>query len=165
MALLKVESFLHRGEPARAQAILAPLTRSVGPVAAEAATTSRPVMVLAAQVALAEGRSKENAALRASADQLQTWVARYPDDAEVWSMLGRVSAQLGWALRSVRAEAESRYASGDLPGAIDRLKAGQRLARSSTTAVDFVESSVIDSRLRSIEAHRRQLLTEQLGYQ
>ena len=165
VALLKVESFLQRGEPARAQATLAPLTRSVGPVAAEAATTSRPVMVLAAQVALAEGRSKENAALRASADQLQTWVARYPDDAEVWSMLGRVSAQLGWALRSVRAEAESRYASGDLPGAIDRLKAGQRLARSSTTAVDFVESSVIDSRLRSIEAHRRQLLTEQLGYQ
>jgi predicted Zn-dependent protease len=92
-------------------------------------------------------------------------VARYPDDAEVWSMLGRVSAQLGWALRSLRAEAESRYASGDLPGAIDRLKAGQRLARSSTTAVDFVESSVIDSRLRTIEGQRRQLLTEQLGYQ
>jgi hypothetical protein len=64
VALLKVESFLHRGEPARAQAILAPLTRSVGPVAAEAATTSRPVMVLAAQVALAEGRSKENGAAR-----------------------------------------------------------------------------------------------------
>lgn len=80
-------------------------------------------------------------------------------------MLGRLSAQLGWALRSLRAEAEARYAAGDLPGAIDRLKAGQRLARSGSSAVDFVESSVIDSRLRTIEAQRRQLLTEQLGYQ
>lgn len=165
VALLKVESFLQRGEPAQAQATLAPWTRSVGPVAADAATTSRPVMLLDAQIALASGRSKENTVLRASSDQLQTWVARYPDDAEVWSMLGRVSAQLGWGLRSLRAEAESRYAAGDLPGAIDRLKAGQRLARSTSTAVDFVESSVIDSRLRAIEAQRRQLLTEQLGYQ
>ena len=166
VALLTVESLLQRGEPAQAQAALVPLSRIVGPLAPDASTTSRPVMLLAAQIALAPGRAKDdNASLRLSADQLQTWVARFPDDAEVWSMLGRVSAQQGWALRSLRAEAESRYASGDLPGAIDRLKAGQRLARGGSSAVDFVESSVIDSRLRTIEAQRRQLLTEQLGYQ
>ncbi|MFM9916039.1 MAG: M48 family metalloprotease [Rhizobacter sp.] len=166
VTLLKVESLLQRGEPVQAQAALEPLTRTVGPVAPDASNTSRPVMLLSAQIALVSGPARNDSPpLRSSADQLQTWVARYPDDAEVWSMLGRVSAQLGWALRSLRAEAESRYASGDLPGAIDRLKAGQRLARSSTTAVDFVESSVIDSRLRTIEAQRRQLLTEQLGYQ
>jgi predicted Zn-dependent protease len=164
VTLLKVESLLQRGEPAQAQTTLAPLTRSVGPVAADALATSRPVMLLTAQIALALGHAKDDAPLRLSSDQLQTWVARYPDDAEAWSMLGRVSGQLGWALRALRAEAGARYASGDLPGAIDRLKAGQRLARGSSTAVDFVESSVIDSRLRSIEAQRKQLLTEQLGY-
>lgn len=166
LALLRVESLLRRGDPAQAQATLLPLTRTIGPVADEAATTARPVMLLAAQIALATGRGKDDStALRLSSDQLQTWVARYPGDAEVWSMLGRLSAQLGWALRSLRAEAEARYAAGDLPGAIDRLKAGQRLARNGSSAVDFVESSVIDSRLRTIEAQRRQLLTEQLGYQ
>ena len=166
LTLLRVESLLKRGDTLQAQTSLLPLTRTIGPVAPDAATTSRPVMLLAAQIALASGRATEdNTALRLSSDQLQTWVARYPGDAEVWSMLGRLSAQLGWALRSLRAEAEARYAAGDLPGAIDRLKAGQRLARSGSSAVDFVESSVIDSRLRTIEAQRRQLLTEQLGYQ
>ena len=165
VTLLKVESLLKRGEPAQAQATLAPLTRTVGPVAPDVSTTSRPVMLLTAQIAMANARSKEDATLRLSSDQLQTWVARHAGDAEVWAMLGRVSAQLGWALRSLRAEAEARYASGDLPGAIDRLKAGQRLARNGGSAVDFVESSVIDSRLRTIEAQRKQLLTEELGYQ
>ncbi|MDO9315980.1 MAG: M48 family metalloprotease [Burkholderiaceae bacterium] len=166
VTLLRVESLLQRGEPVQAQAALAPLMRTVGPLAPDASTTSRPVMLLNARIALVPGRSQDDSPpLRSSADQLQTWVASYPDDAEAWSMLGRVSAQLGWALRSLRAEAESRYASGDLPGAIDRLKAGQRLARSGSSAVDFVESSVIDSRLRTIGAQRRQLLTEQLGYQ
>ena len=166
LTLLRVESLLKRGDTLQAQTSLLPLTRTIGPVAPDAATTSRPVMLLAAQIALASGRATEdNTSLRLSSDQLQTWVARYPGDAEVWSMLGRLSAQLGWALRSLRAEAEARYAAGDLPGAIDRLKAGQRLARSGSSAVDFVESSVIDSRLRTIEAQRRQLLTEQLGYQ
>jgi predicted Zn-dependent protease len=164
VTLLKVESLLQRGDPAQAQATLNPLTLMTGPVLPDATTTTRPVMLLAAQIALAPGRVKDDAPLRLSSEQLQTWVARYPDDPEVWSMLGRVAAQMGWGLRSLRAEAESRYASGDLPGAIDRLKAGQRLARSGSSAVDFVESSVIDSRLRTIAAQRKQLLTEQLGY-
>jgi predicted Zn-dependent protease len=77
-----------------------------------------------------------------------------------WSVLGQLSAQLGLTLRGLRAEAESRYAVGDLPGAIDRLRAGQRLARNSSSAVDFVELSVIDSRVRAIEAERKQELLE-----
>ncbi len=165
VTLLRVESLLLRGEAAQAHATLAPLTQTIGPLVPDITTTSRPVMLLAAQIALVPGSVKDDSALRLSSEQLQTWVARYPSDAEVWSMLGRLSAQLGWGLRSLRAQAESRYASGDLPGAIDRLKAGQRLARSGNTAVDFVESSVIDSRLRTIEARRKQLLTESLGYQ
>ena len=164
--LLATESQLQRGDALRAQATLARLIKpAAGPVAVEATITSRPVMLLAAQIALALNTSKNDEALRQISEQLQTWVARYPSDPEAWAMLGRVSAQFGWGLRSLRAEAESHYAMGDLRGAIDRLRAGQNLARSSQGTADFVESSVIDSRLRVIEAQRKQLLTEQLGYQ
>jgi len=164
--LLATESQLQRGDAQRAQATLTRLTKpAVGPVAADAMPTSRPVMLLAAQIALALNIHKDDEALRQISEQLQTWVARYPPDSEAWAMLGRVSAQLGWSLRSLRADAESHYARGDLRGAIDRLRAGQNLARSNQSAADFVESSIIDSRLRAIEAQRRQLLTEQLGYQ
>ncbi len=164
--LLATESQLQRGDAPRAQATLARLTKpAAGPLVADARATSRPALLMAAQIALALNTRKDDDALRQVSEQLQTWVARYPSDAEAWAMLGRVSAQFGWGLRSLRAEAESHYVMGDLRGAIDRLRAGQNLARSNQTTADFVESSVIDSRLRVIEAQRKQLLTEQLGYQ
>lgn len=164
--LLAAESQVQRGDALRAQATLAQLTKTpAGPVVGGATPTSRPVLLLAAQIALALNTSKEDEALRQVSEQLQAWVARYPSDPEAWAMLGRVSAQFGWGLRSLRAEAESHYAMGDLRGAIDRLRAGQNLARNNQAMADFVESSVIDSRLRVIEAQRKQLLTEQLGYQ
>ena len=164
--LLATESQLERGDALRAQSTLARLMRpAAGPVVADSTPTSRPVMLFAAKIALALNTRKDDEALRQVSEQLQTWVARYPSDPEAWAMLGRVSAQFGWGLRSLRAEAESHYAMGDLRGAIDRLRAGQNLARSNQTTADFVESSVIDSRLRVIEAQRKQLLTEQLGYQ
>jgi beta-barrel assembly-enhancing protease len=65
---------------------------------------------------------------------------------------------LGEKLRAIRAEAEAHAAQGDLMGAIDRLRAGQKLTR--TGRVDFVEASIIDSRLRDLEATRRQLIKE-----
>lgn len=164
--LLATESQVQRGDARRAQAILARLTKpAAGPVVAEATPTSRPVLLLGAQIALALNTGKDDESLRRVSEQLQTWVARYPSDPEAWAMLGRVSTQFGWSLRSLRAEAEAHYALGDLRGAIDRLRAGQSLARSNQTTADFVELSVIDSRLRVIEAERKQLLTEQLGYQ
>jgi predicted Zn-dependent protease len=158
--LMKVESLLARGDPVAAQSVLAPLQQHTGPYAGASADVSRPVMLLAAQVALAPGSGADESRKRSSSDQLQTWVARAPNDALAWSVLGQLSAQLGLTLRGLRAEAESRYAVGDLPGAIDRLRAGQRLARNSSSAVDFVELSVIDSRVRAIEAERKQELLE-----
>jgi predicted Zn-dependent protease len=151
---------LARGDPVAAQSVLAPLQQHTGPYAGASADVSRPVMLLAAQVALAPGSGADESRKRSSSDQLQTWVARAPNDALAWSVLGQLSAQLGLTLRGLRAEAESRYAVGDLPGAIDRLRAGQRLARNSSSAVDFVELSVIDSRVRAIEAERKQELLE-----
>jgi hypothetical protein len=61
----------------------------------------------------------------------------------------------------VRAEAESQAALGNLPGAIDRLRAGQRVARQGGAGTDFIEASVIDARLRDLLAQRRQLLADE----
>ena len=63
----------------------------------------------------------------------------------------------------MRAEAEARAALGDVSGAIDRLRAAQRHARSSTAATDFIEASIIDARLRDLTAQRRAQLAEARG--
>ena len=69
-------------------------------------------------------------------------------------------------LRALRADAESQAALGNLPGAIDRLRAGQQLARAgqanaASLRTDFIEASVIDARLRDLIAQRRELLADQ----
>jgi predicted Zn-dependent protease len=102
-------------------------------------------------------------AVRLSTDQLQTWVAQYPLDPLAWMALSRLLKLQGQSLSSLRAEAESSYALGDLSGAIDRLRAGRRLAGPNPSQNDFVELSVIDSRLRTIEAQRRQQLKDAQG--
>jgi hypothetical protein len=62
----------------------------------------------------------------------------------------------------MRAQAEARAAVGDIGGAIERLRAAQALARNSG-ANDFIEASVIDARLRQLEAVRRQVAAELRG--
>ncbi|HJV63357.1 MAG TPA: M48 family metalloprotease [Albitalea sp.] len=147
VVLLAVQSLLDRGDFAHGEAALKPY----------AGESSRPVLVFAARIAIGRG---DEAHLKHSAEDLQTWVSAHATDAEAWSLLGQVWGRLGQPLRSLRAEAESRWALGDLTGAVDRLRAGQRLARSGGS-VDFIEASVIDARLRDIEAQRRQLAAEE----
>ncbi len=121
---------------------------------------SRPVLLMAARLALAGGDAE---ARKRSADELQTWVAAHAGDAEAWLLASQLWTQIGEPLRSLRAEAEARLALGDLDGAIDRLRAGQRSARDGARP-DFIEASVIDARLRDIEALRRELRAdERLG--
>ncbi len=148
LTMLKAQALLARGDAAGAQAALAPL----------AGDASRPVMLMAAELAIA-GAGGE-AALRRSAEALQTRVATRANDATAWATLGRVWARLGEPLRSLRAEGESVYALGDLGGAIDRLRAGQQKARPGNPA-DFIEVSVIDARLREIQAEQRAQLAEE----
>ncbi|TXC67129.1 hypothetical protein FSC37_19620 [Piscinibacter aquaticus] len=95
-----------------------------------------------------------------SADELQTRVAMHGADATAWAMLGRLWAKAGEPLRSRRAEGEAAYALGDLRGAIDRFRAGRAQVRQGNSA-DFIEASVIDSRLRSVQAELRALIAEQ----
>jgi predicted Zn-dependent protease len=152
VVLMQAQSQLDRGAPALAAATIKPY----------AADGSRPTLLLDAQIALlaTPALSPENATLKANAAALQTWVAVHPTDSLAWSALGQTWGRLGVPLRSIRADAEARYALGDLLGAVDRLRAGQRLARGGGP-VDFIDASVLDSRLRAIEAQRRQIFADQ----
>jgi predicted Zn-dependent protease len=94
---------------------------------------------------------------------LQGWVSDHRNDALAWMTLSSCADRQGQTLRAVRAQAESRAAVGDLSGAIDRLRSGQRLARGGGSGQDFIESQVIDARLRDLEGQRRQLMEELRG--
>lgn len=151
--LLAVRSLTDRGDLDRALAMLAPLRTEV----------SRPVLLLQAQLALAlAGRDRKSAQaeVRHSEDRLQTWVANHPLDALAWKALSELWAIDGQALRALRADAENQYALGDLPGAIERLRAGQRLALGARTS-DYIEASVIDARLRDITTELRAIMAEE----
>ncbi|HVK32288.1 MAG TPA: M48 family metalloprotease, partial [Burkholderiaceae bacterium] len=125
---------------------------------------SRPLLLARAQAAIDVARGGGGDALRPSVEALQTWVAEHKDDALAWSLLGQGAEQQGLKLRALRAQAEAQAASGDLPGAIDRLRAAQRQARPGGGAtVDFVEASIIDARLRDLLARRRAQIAEMRG--
>jgi predicted Zn-dependent protease len=149
LRLLEAETQLARGAAPRAAVALQPLAND----------HSRPVMIERAEVAIALGPAE--GALAARADELQTWVAVHPHDATAWTLLGQTWARLDRPLRAVRADAEARAAIGDMSGAVERLRAGQRMARSGTGAVDFIDVSVIDARLREFEALRKQYAADE----
>lgn len=157
LALLRTQSLLARGDG------LAAWT-AVQPYAME---SSRPALILTSQVALvllapqasAAAKSAGEPLARRLAEDMQGWVASSPGDFGMWQALSQVQGALNQRLRSVRSEAEAHYASGDWDGASDRLRAAQRLPRTSDPG-DFVELSVIDSRLRRIDAQRRELALE-----
>ena len=145
LSLLRAELAQARGELKPGQQALVPL----------AADRSRPVLLQRAQLALL---ASDPGALQQSAEDLQTWVALNPKDELAWMALGQLWERLGQPLRSVRAQAESRVALGDLVGAIDRLRSGIRLSRGRDA--DQVEAAVLESRLRTLQAIRRQELQD-----
>ncbi len=100
--------------------------------------------------------------LRASTEALQSWVSLHPSDPLAWGALAQAEEAAGQRLRAMRAQAEARAALGDISGAIDRLRAAQTLVRSGA-ANDFIEASVIDSRLRQLETMRRQIAADMRG--
>lgn len=124
---------------------------------ARAADGSRADLMQRAEAALAGDRAD---ALRRCTESLQTWVAEQRRDARGWELLGACAARQGQALRALRAEAEAQAAIDNLPGAIDRLRAGQSMVRRGGAATDFFEASVIESRLRDLLARQRQLAEE-----
>ena len=149
LARLALQLALARGDVAGA-------TRALD--GATAGDDSRASLLLQADWALAEGSPL---AIQRSAEALQTWVSGRRDDALAWQLLGQTATRQGQPLRAVRAEAESEAALGNLAGAIDRLQAGQRLARQGGASLDFIDVSVIDARLRDLLAQRRQLIADE----
>lgn len=158
LALLQAQVLQATDQPARALAQLDALAATAAPGSA------RPLLLARAQAALALARGGGNrAALRASIEALQTWVAEHGGDASAWSALAQCASAQGLSLRALRAEAEARAALGDLGGAIDRMGAAQRQARTAAAAPDFIEASIIDARLRELNAQRRAQLAEARG--
>lgn len=162
--LLDIELQIARGDPAGAATRLAQAlaasrgSAGTGVEARFAPPEGRVWLFAASEQALLPGAAPE--ALRPMADRLQTWVAERPEDGPAWALLGRVWERLGEGMRSLRAAAEARAAQADLQGAIDRLKAAQQRG----VRGDFIEASVVDARLRELQARRqRELADERSG--
>lgn len=174
--MLAAELALARGEAAAAAAALAPLRQHMAAIGSparsgapqsEAGTAQRSWLMLSSQTALAlalkareQGDRSQDATLREAMESLQTWVAEHRQDAAAWLLLGQACDALGLQLRALRAQAEARAAVGDLGAAIDRLRAAQARSRSAAAGGDFIEASIIDTRLRALQAQRRQQMAE-----
>lgn len=153
--MMRVLSLAERGDAAAALQGLTPLRDDM----------SRPALLLRAQVAamaVRKGAPGASAAALQSVEALQLWLSEQRLDALAWGAMGQVCESLGLTLRALRAQAEQAYAQGELTAAIDRLRAAQRAARAQPSA-DFVDQSIIESRLRGWEAERRALIAEARG--
>ena len=157
LMLLQAQALQANGQATQAARLLAQAASAAG-------AGTRPLLLARAQAALDAARAgTDTGELRASTEALQTWVAERRHDATAWSVLAQCAEALGLHLRALRAEAESRAALGDVNGAMDRLRAAQRQARTSAAAPDFIEASIVDSRLRELMAQRRAQLAEARG--
>jgi predicted Zn-dependent protease len=155
-ALLNAELMLQRGDAAGA------IRRLDSPLLTPAA---RAALLLRGQAALALSRANATGAaddLRQSVEALQSWLSIHRYDALAWELLSQCADMQGQRLRSLRAQAEARAALGDISGAIERLRAAQAQVRSGETN-DYIEASVIDSRLRDLQAQQRQLVADMRG--
>jgi predicted Zn-dependent protease len=110
--------------------------------------TTRAELLIGGRAMLAAGQ------LGGLADALQTWVVTHPKDAQAWQMLSEVWSRQGEAVRSIRADAESRVAQLDYPAAMDRLKAAQDMLRVGQAGVAgrnaHIDASILDTRTRQI---------------
>ena len=171
---LQAQVALQRGDPAAAMKLLdapalQPATRWTlllrGQVALALWNQQPAEAVACAQRPSAEANACDAPgyqAVRRSNEALQSWLSMHPRDPLAWGILAQGEEALGQRLRAMRAQAEARAALGDISGAIDRLRAAQGLGRSGA-ANDFIEASVIDARLRQLEAQRREIAAELRG--
>ena len=173
--MLAAELALARGDALAAASALDALGKArttsasslSGARAPDANASRRSGLMLRSQTSLAlalkareQGDRSQDAALRETVESLQTWVSEHRQDAAAWLLLGQACDALGLQLRALRAQAEARAAVGDLSAAIDRLRAAQTRSRSAAASGDFIEASIIDTRLRELQAQRRQQMAE-----
>lgn len=152
--LLGVELRLAQGDGAAAMLLLAKGTQSP-------AKKSRAELFYEAQARLqlstkvsASNDAENAAALKAmssTTQDLQTWVADHPRDAQAWQLLASTYAAQGRTLSSIRAQAETNVAQLDYPAALSRFKTAQEWARKGGAGTDHFEASIVDTRTRQIE--------------
>ena len=93
--------------------------------------------------------------------QLRQQVQGAPHDAQAWGLLAALLAGQGQKLAALRAEGEAQLARMDLPGALDRFRAAQDMARQGQLqAGDHIEASIVDTRVRQIQAQLREMQLE-----
>ncbi len=137
--LLGVELMLATGDNAQALQLL-----NSGRSAT--AKASRAELFFAAQAKL-----NTNSGLEPVAQDLRTWVAARPHDAQAWQLLSSVYAAQGRTLSSIRAQAEVSAAQLDYTAALSRFKAAQEWARKDGAGADHFEASIVDTRTRQVE--------------
>ncbi len=144
--LLGAELALKKDQPQKALEWLNPLLKLSGKL-------PRPEQFLAAQ---ALTRTEQSGL---AAQQLQTWLAQHPRDAQAWQLLAAANTAQGRTVSAIRAEAEAFALHQDYEAARNRLKAAQDLARKSGGG-DYIEMSIVDTRLRQMEGRLREQALE-----
>lgn len=110
--------------------------------------------------------TKDIAMARSAAENIQLRLAQFPRDPLAWDMAAVAYEQIGLPLQAIRADAESRAVRWDEVAAIDRLRAGQDVAKrlKQQGKLDLAaqqEAYIIDARLRALESIRLELLRPQ----
>jgi predicted Zn-dependent protease len=108
----------------------------------------------------ASGQPRAAGSLTATTQQLQTWVADHPRDAQAWQLLSSTYAAEGRTLSSIRAQAEVNVAQLDYPAALSRFKTAQEWARKGGAGTDHFEASIVDTRTRQVESIVREQALE-----
>ncbi len=156
--LIVAEIAMAQGNHTKAQAALLPYVAAQvpnGPLrVAPARVQQRAALLLWAQSATK--LSGVHDTLAEVIERLQSWVVGRPNDAPAWDALAGAYTAKNQPLRAIRAQAEARMALLDYSAALDRLKAGQDLARRLVTP-DHIESSIIDARTRAVQVLVREL--------
>ena len=160
LAAFEVESWLALPNEAIPTAAQARLQLYVNHTLAQGPRATREAMVLSAQVLVkttmpSESQRSQQATL---VQRLQAHVALKPKDALAWQTLSKLHQAQGQHARAARADAEAKLAHLDTTAAHDRLRAAQQIARE--TGVNHIEASIIDARLRQVQAQLRQEQTE-----
>jgi predicted Zn-dependent protease len=114
-------------------------------VPAAAKSRTRTELFLLAQAATLTGQAA------VASQDLQTWVADHPRDAQAWQLLSSAYNAQRRLISAIRVEAEVYVAQLDYPAALARLKAAQDMLRKGGAVADHFEASILDTRTRQLE--------------
>jgi predicted Zn-dependent protease len=120
-------------------------------------TGQRADVLLQSRASLAAGRAAD------VSGTLLNWVTARPKDVAAWQLLAQAYGKQGKEVRAIWADAEARVVQLDYAAALDRLKAAQGMMRSNPASGDFMDGSIVDTRVRQVELlAREQALQDKL---